>query len=107
MGDGLYRKDRGGVIICTDSFVLEDTKLLTAVLINKFELSASTSKHKDNVYRIYIHKKSVDKLIGLVKPYFISTMEYKLGWGVRSSPTKNINNYWAQPTNLIDFNSLI
>lgn len=29
--------------------------------------------------RIYIHKKSMDQLISLVKPYIIPSMNYKLG----------------------------
>lgn len=75
----MYRKDRGGVIICTDSFSLEDTELLKTVLIEKFELLVSVQKHGENAYRLYIQKKSIDKLINLVKPYFISRMVYKLG----------------------------
>jgi len=47
--------------------------------MNKFGLTASKQKRIDGVYRIYIHKKSIDTLIGLVKPYFIPSMLYKLG----------------------------
>jgi len=79
MGDGMYRKDRGGVVICTDSFTLQDTELLVNVLVNKYGLSASIQTHRENVYRIYIHKKSLDKLRDLIKPYFVSCMKYKIG----------------------------
>ncbi len=81
MGDGYYRKDRGGVMICTDSFTLNDVELLVSVLINKFGLSATVTKRKENVYRIYIHKKSVNHCVNrdLAEPYFISRMQYKLG----------------------------
>jgi hypothetical protein len=79
MGDGMYRKDTEGVVICTDSFTLEDTELLKTVLIEKFELTVSVQKRRENVYRLYIQKKSVNKLIDLVKPYFVTRMLYKLG----------------------------
>jgi len=79
MGDGMYRKDREGVVICTDSFTLEDTELLKTILIEKFELTVSVQKHRENVYRLYIQKKSVNRLIDLVKPYFVTRMFYKLG----------------------------
>jgi hypothetical protein len=79
MGDGMYRKDREAVVICTDSFTLEDTELLKTVLIEKFELTVSVQKRRENVYRLYIQKKSINKLIDLVKPYFVTRMFYKLG----------------------------
>lgn len=79
MGDGFYRKDRGGVLICTDSYSLADVQLLRTVLIEKFGLVASIQKRREDVYRIYINKTSTEKLIDLVKPYFIPRMFYKLG----------------------------
>jgi len=79
MGDGFYRKNRGGVFLCTDSYTPKEVELLVETLINKFGLTASKQKRIDGVYRIYIHKKSIDTLIGLVKPYFIPSMLYKLG----------------------------
>ena len=79
MGDGFYRKDRGGVLICTDSYSLADVQLLRTVLIEKFGLVASIQKRREDVYRIYINKTSSENLIDLVKPYFIPRMFYKLG----------------------------
>lgn len=79
MGDGFYRKNRGGVFLCTDSYTPKEVELLVETLINKFGLTASKQKRIDGVYRIYIHKKSIDTLVGLVKPYFIPSMLYKLG----------------------------
>ena len=79
MGDGFYRKDRGGVVLCTDSYTLKEVELLVETLVNKFGLSVSKHIRKKEVYRIYIHKKSIDALCGLVKPYFITSMLYKLG----------------------------
>ena len=79
MGDGMYRKDRGGVVICTDSFTLQGTELLVNVLVNKYGLSASIQIHRENVYRIYIHKKSIDTLKDLIKPFFVPCLKYKIG----------------------------
>lgn len=76
MGDGYYTKNM--VFICTDSFTLDEINLLLNVLTNKFELSVAKHKWRENVYSICIHKKSQDKLRNLIKPYFISSMLYKL-----------------------------
>lgn len=77
MGDGYYAQNK--VFICTDSFTLGEIDLLLNVLTNKFGLAVGKHKWRENVYRICIHKKSQDKLIDLVKPYFIPSMLYKLG----------------------------
>lgn len=57
--------------------------LLKSVLESKFELIVSiqnriTSGGKKG-YRIYISGKSREKLLLLVQPYFIPSMNYKLG----------------------------
>jgi len=75
----MYRKDRGGIVICTDSFTLEGNQLLQTVLVEKFGLSVSIQKRIENVYRLYIQKKSRDRLVDLVKPFLISSMVYKVG----------------------------
>ncbi|TKW62198.1 MAG: hypothetical protein DI638_09765 [Gemella sp.] len=49
------------------------------VLQDKFNLRCSIHYNRDNKPRIFIFKESMEKLITLVKPYFISEMLYKLG----------------------------
>ena len=39
MVDGSYSKIKGNIILCTDSYTLQEVKLLISVLSNKFNLS--------------------------------------------------------------------
>jgi len=83
MDDG--HKNGNGITLCTDSFTLIEVELLVSVLRNKFNLEANynkrTQKGRHIGWRIYISGKSAnkEKLISLVKPYFIPSMLYKLG----------------------------
>ncbi len=39
MDDGSYSKIKGNIILCTDSYTLQEVQLLISVLSNKFHLS--------------------------------------------------------------------
>lgn len=68
------------IILCTESFSKEECLLLISVL-NKLDIK-STLKIRDknkNRYRIRISKKSMTRLISLVKPYMHKDFLYKLG----------------------------
>lgn len=81
MGDGFYTQDV--VIICSESFTKEEQELIISALFESFGIKASLNKRISNSgtksFRIRISKKSMDKLITLVKPYIIPEMFYKLG----------------------------
>lgn len=81
MGDGFFYQ--GVIILCTESFTKEEKELLINALHENFEIKASLNKRISSAgiqsYRIRISKNSMDKLIVLVKPYFITAMLYKLG----------------------------
>lgn len=91
MDDGSFNKSKGYLILCTDSYCKEDVLYLISILKTKFNLSAALfSPNQPRVetllrvdskiyYRIRINKSSMPSLIELVKPYFISSMLYKLG----------------------------
>lgn len=76
MGDGV--NDHGfGVILCTDSFSLQDIIRLMNVLMIRYRLECTLRKH--GVYhRIYIRRQSMPLLIETVIPYFHKSMYYKL-----------------------------
>nr|QNH92692.1 hypothetical protein [Wolfiporia cocos] len=79
MDDGSFNKSKGYLILCTDSYCKEDVLYLISILKTKFHLSSALFmvKNKTNnkiYYRIRINKSSIPTLIGLVKPYFISSM---------------------------------
>ena len=76
MDDG-YKFNKA-LYISTESFKQNDLILLTKILKKKFNLESSIHK-TTNGYRIYIFSTSKEKLINLVKPYFIIHFYYKLG----------------------------
>jgi hypothetical protein len=76
MGDGA--KAGKGLILCTDSFSLQDVVRLMNVLIIKYNLKCSIWTIKPGSYRLHISAKSMDKVREIVKPYFIDSMLYKI-----------------------------
>ena len=83
MGDGFFHGNGGVVILCTESFTSEEQEFLITALEAKFGIKATLNKRVFSSglesWRIRISKKNMDKLITLVRPYFIPEMLYKLG----------------------------
>lgn len=67
-----------GLCISTESFTLSENQLLANILRTKFNLECGVHTHT-NGHRLYIHSTSMDRLINLVKPYFLCQFYYKLG----------------------------
>lgn len=80
MGDGFCYN--GVIILCTESFTKEEQELLITALDKKYGIKATLNKRVSSSgvegFRIRISKKSLDKLVSLVEPYFIPKMLYKL-----------------------------
>lgn len=77
MDDGTKMSGSNGLVLCTESFTLEEHQLIIQVLEDKFNLDCNiqeTSKRN----RIYIQSKSREKLLGLVKDYMLPHFYYKL-----------------------------
>jgi hypothetical protein len=72
MDDGQNHKS--GFTFNTCAFTLNELKLLQAALKDNWDLD--TSIHSRN--RLYINACSKDKFVELVKPYFHSSMLYKI-----------------------------
>lgn len=79
MSDGTAIKD-GGVLLCTDSFTVQDVCKLVNVLIIKYNLHCTIQFYK-NKPRIYILKKDLPLLQSIVKPYMHPFSMYKLSGG--------------------------
>ena len=81
MGDGFFYQ--GTVILCTESFTKQEQEMLIIALHTKFGIKATLNKRISsagvNSFRIRISKVDMNKLIVLVKPFFIPEMLYKLG----------------------------
>jgi hypothetical protein len=75
MGDGSKRQK--GIILCTDSFTLDDIILLNNILIIKFCFNSSIQREK-SFYRIYINGKDFQKIKPYIEPFFCSSFLYKI-----------------------------
>ena len=67
-----------GLVLCTDSFTLQDVIKLINVLIIKYDINCTMIGYKHKKPRIYIMPKSLPFLIKLVRPYMLNPMLYKL-----------------------------
>jgi hypothetical protein len=76
MGDGTRRGN--ALIICTDSFTVEEVSRLMIVLYVRYGLD-STLKYHGGKPRIYIRTSSMPTLRNLVRPYMHPSFMYKLG----------------------------
>ena len=79
MGDGSWQ--RHGLILCTDSFSVEDVVRLVNVLIIKYRLECTIRYHRPTHPRIYISERSMPLLRTIVGPHIHYSMTYKLKSG--------------------------
>lgn len=77
MGDGTALP--AGLLLCTDSYCLQDVVLLMNVLMIKFGLHCTCREIRPNQYRIYIREESMDKLRTIVLEHMDPSMLYKIG----------------------------
>lgn len=76
MGDGAVK--RTGLVLCTDSYSIEDTVRLLNVLVIRYKLECTLRIYRENQYRIYIRQNSLVSLVNIVSPYMHYTMLYKV-----------------------------
>lgn len=75
MGDGAKRNK--GIVLCTDNYTLYDVILLINIL--KIKLNLDCTIHNDgNKYRIFINKKSLNKILPELKVHFDNHFLYKI-----------------------------
>ena len=77
MDDGYKRNDCNAFRLGTDSFNLEEQKLLQNVL--KMNFGIETKMHKKGKYwNIYIPERESKKFVRIIKPYIIPKLKYKI-----------------------------
>lgn len=76
MDDGTFKDP--GVRIAINKFTKKEGEIIIQVLRDKYNIVSSLHKNSGQ-YQLYIKNESMKILINLVKPYFHSTMYYKLG----------------------------
>jgi len=72
------KKKKKGLLLCTDSYSIEDVVRLVNVLIIRYNLICTIRLHRENQYRIYISERSLNSLKKLVLPYMVNSMKYKI-----------------------------
>ena len=76
MGDGSVQ--RHGLIICTDSYSVQDVVRLINVLIIKYRLNYTLCYHTETQPRRYISGSSILLLQTIVRPHMCPSMHYKI-----------------------------
>lgn len=86
MGDG--SKSHKGIILCTDSYSIKEVIILINILKIKFNIDSSIHYHTSispnkqiitqKVPRIYINGNNLNKIKPFIKPYFVTSMLYKI-----------------------------
>jgi hypothetical protein len=85
MDDGYWLVSENTVFLCTDNFTLVEVKRLIEVLAQNFSLVATVSiraKEPNKVFwriRFSAKENNIKLLRTIVKPYFITSMLYKIG----------------------------
>ena len=77
MGDGSVKSH--GLIICTDSYTIQDVVRLMNVLIIKYRLELKFRLNSQSQPRILIRQRSMPLLRAIVLPHMCQSMIYKLG----------------------------
>lgn len=79
MDDGTWNKNRG-LVLCTNSYTLDEVKYLIRILVDKFTLNGVTAIKAGaiNQYMIYIPKRNMPILIPLLTPHIHPMFLYKL-----------------------------
>jgi hypothetical protein len=77
--DACFCKTSGRLIICTDSFSLDEVTLLANTLNAKWDLECYINKTSNGDYRIIIPRSSLPKLQSLLKDIMPPMMLYKIG----------------------------
>jgi len=75
-GDGSVQ--RHGLILCTDSFSVQEVVLLMNVLMVRYQLLCTLREHRKGQFRIYIRESSMPQLRTLVAKHMDSSMLYKI-----------------------------
>ena len=76
-GDGSVQAH--GLILCTDSYSIQEVVLLINVLIVKYGLECTLRNHLGIYPRIYIRQRSMPLLRSIVRLHMNTSMLYKLG----------------------------
>lgn len=77
--DGSYCKKQEYIILCTNSFSLEEHKLMKDFFNKKFNLNPKIGFRDGKYYYLRFSKNDTKKLVSLIEPFISKMMRYKIG----------------------------
>tara|TARA_Y100000310_G_scaffold31664_1_gene30005 strand:+ start:5460 stop:6407 length:948 start_codon:yes stop_codon:yes gene_type:complete len=77
--DGSYSKTQDYIILCTNSFSLEEHELIKKFFNDKFGLDPTIGFRDGKYYYLRFKKDDTQKLIKIIKPFLPQSMLYKIG----------------------------
>ena len=77
--DGSFDKSTKRVVLCTESFTMEEVELLISVLNDKWDLESYKKKASNGGYRIVIPQRKLAILQSLLKENMPTMMLHKIG----------------------------
>jgi hypothetical protein len=77
--DGSYDDTQGYIIICTNSYSLDEHKLIKEFFNKKFSLNPTIGFRDGKYYYLRFKREDSKKLIEIIKPFIPVGMEYKIG----------------------------
>jgi len=78
MDDGSLKSNTSAYIFCTDSFSLDELKILKELFITKYNVYPSFHKQRKGQYRLYIPRKYFETLKEIMEPHIHESFKYKL-----------------------------
>lgn len=100
MDDGGRRNDCYGVFLNTLSFTKKENDILRNCLKKNFSINCRLHWIKDG-YRLYVPSKDIKKFCGLIYPYIIPSMRYKLPYNPVTTSFVRLNRARDRSKNLL------
>jgi len=77
--DGSYENKQGYIILCTNSYTLEEHKLMKEFFKERFDLDPTIGFRDGKYYYLRFKQNDTKKLIKIIKPFIPKSMLYKIG----------------------------
>lgn len=77
--DGSYENKQGYIILCTNSYTLEEHRLMKEFFKERFNLEPTIGFRDKKYYYIRFKQDDTKKLIKIIKPFIPKSMLYKIG----------------------------
>jgi len=77
--DGSFSKTQRYIILCTNSYNLEEHELMKKFFNEKFGLNPTIGFRDNKYYYLRFKKQDSEKLIQIIKPFISKSMIYKIG----------------------------